>query len=59
MAGLDDNTVIVNGIKISGELIPMLINCLTNPDPHRWYRFERKGDNIIVHLRQDDTVFFS
>jgi hypothetical protein len=41
----------VEGIQISLFVLPQLIHQLTHPDERKWYRFERKDDNIIVHVR--------
>ncbi len=41
----------VNGVKISGALIPQIIAILTNPDPKRWYRFERNGDMVTAETK--------
>jgi hypothetical protein len=46
-----DDTIAVNGIVVSATALPMLVNAVTNPDPRRWYRFERQGDSIIVHTK--------
>jgi hypothetical protein len=42
------DVVEVNGIKITVEMLIQMAGTLTNPDPKRWYRFERKGGEIIV-----------
>jgi hypothetical protein len=53
MVGLPQ-MVEVNGVKISGEAIAMMINTLTNPNPKRWYRFERTGDVITVETKETE-----
>jgi hypothetical protein len=44
-------TFTVEGIKISFFTLPLIIHELTHPDPRKWYRFERRDDTIIVHVR--------
>lgn len=44
-------TVNVNGVCIDGDTFAQLINAVTRPDPRKWYRFERVGDSIIVHVK--------
>jgi hypothetical protein len=44
----------LNGVRISGEAFAAFIDTITNPDPKRWYRFERQGDQIIVEVRESD-----
>lgn len=38
-------SLVINGVAISWELLTMM----TQPDPDRWLRFERKGDEVTVH----------
>ena len=46
-------TVEINGVKVSAEALVLLLNEVTRPDPSRWYRYERTGDNITVTVKQD------
>jgi hypothetical protein len=50
----------VNGVKLSGLIIPQLIAMVTNPNPNKWYRFERREDNTIqVEVKHDEVLRFS
>lgn len=49
-----ETTVEVNGIKISGTVIPAIIAALTRPDPRKWFNFRRQGNEIIVTTKLDD-----
>jgi hypothetical protein len=45
------STLTINGITVSAEVIIQVINNMTNPDPTRWYRYERTGDIITVETK--------
>lgn len=46
----DERVLIIDGVRCTPEALVDLLN--TTPDG-RWYRFERKGNEVIVHTRQD------
>jgi hypothetical protein len=48
------DTVTINGAKIIGPALIDILNMVTQPNPRRWYRFERQGENIIVQTKQDE-----
>lgn len=43
--------VVINGVRVSGEVIPMIIAAFTYPETNKWYRFERVGDVIHVETK--------
>jgi hypothetical protein len=43
--------LIIDGVHIALENIPQFLYELTHPNPKRWYRLERVGDVIVVHVR--------
>ena len=45
------DSVEVNGVKISGLMVPQIIAAFTDPDPKKWYRFERKDNMIVVETK--------
>ena len=47
--------LVIDGVLIAYEVIPQMFYELTHPDPRKWYRFERAGDTIIVHVRISET----
>jgi hypothetical protein len=48
-----DPIVEINGIKITVELLAHAISTLTHPDPKMWYRFERRGAEVIVETKHE------
>jgi hypothetical protein len=53
---IDDDVLIVDGVRISLTLLPQMIYELAHPDPRKWYRLERIDNNIIVHMRITEDV---
>lgn len=47
----DGYNIYVDGVAISLSLIPQALYELVHPDPRKWYRFERWGDQITVHVK--------
>jgi hypothetical protein len=43
----------INGIKVTVEVLAHAISALTNPDPKKWYRFERRGDVVAVEAKYE------
>jgi hypothetical protein len=47
----DFENLYVDGVRISLALLPQMLYELTHPDPRKWYRLERVGNDIVVHLK--------
>ena len=43
--------MVIDGVAVSYDAIPQLISAITRPDPRKWFRFERSGDNVMVHVK--------
>jgi hypothetical protein len=48
---IDEDALIVDGVRIAWRAIPELLFRLAHPDPRKWYRWEREGDTIQVHVK--------
>lgn len=51
------DTVKINGATLCASGLIDILNMVTNPLPGRWYRFERQGEEIVVHTKQDESMF--
>lgn len=51
---LSQGSITINGVTLSGDALIQTLNQMTNPDPKRWFRFERHGSTVTVHTRIDD-----
>lgn len=51
-------TIDINGVTFSGDALVIFIDAITNPDPERWYRFERQGDVVAVETKKQETFAF-
>jgi hypothetical protein len=49
----EDNALIIDGMRVTFEVIPQFLYELANPDPRKWYRLERVGDRCIIHVKID------
>jgi hypothetical protein len=49
----EDNALIIDGMRVTFEIVPQFLYELAHPDPHKWYRLERVGDRCIVHVKID------
>jgi hypothetical protein len=47
-------TITINGAKLCASGLTDILNMVTQPNPRRWYRFERQGENLIVQTKQDE-----
>jgi hypothetical protein len=47
----DGHNLYVDGVAIALSAIPQVLYEYAHPDPRKWYRFERMGDTIFVHVR--------
>jgi hypothetical protein len=43
--------LLVDGVRIRWDIIPQLLFELAHPDFRKWYRLERVGDDIIIHVK--------
>ena len=48
-----NKAVVINGTILTGEALVSIFEMVTNPNPKRWYAFERQGENVIVTVRED------
>jgi hypothetical protein len=49
----EDDALIIDGMRVTFEVIPQFLYELANPDPRKWYRLERVGDRCIIHVKID------
>ena len=47
----EDDALIIDGMRVTFEIIPQILYELSHPDPRKWYCFERIDDRCIVHVR--------
>jgi hypothetical protein len=52
----EDGALIIDGMRVTFEIIPQFLYELANPDPRKWYRLERVGDRCIVHVKMNDET---
>lgn len=52
----EDDAIIIDGMRVTFEVIPQFLHELANPDPSRWYRLERVGDQCIIHVKIDPEL---
>lgn len=53
---IDVDSITIDGVRIALAVIPQLFYEMTHPDPRKWYRWERVGDTILVHVKiAEDT----
>ena len=43
------DTLMIDGVRVSFDIIPQFLYEIAHPDPRKWYRFERVLDELIVH----------
>jgi hypothetical protein len=55
----DAENLYIDGVKLSLMVIPQLLYELSHPSSRHWYRLERVGNQIIVHVRISDEPFES
>jgi hypothetical protein len=48
---IEDKFLVVDGVHFALSILPQLLYEITHPDPRKWYRLERIGDAIQVHVR--------
>lgn len=53
---IDEDSLVVDGVRIAFIIIPQILYELAHPDPRKWYRLERTADTITVHVKiTEDT----
>jgi hypothetical protein len=53
---MDAKNLYVDGVPISFALLPQMLYELVHPDPRKWYRFERVGNDIVVHVKISEEI---
>jgi hypothetical protein len=53
---IEDGALIIDGMRVTFEIIPQFLYELANPDPRKWYRLERVGDRCIIHVKMNDET---
>ncbi len=52
----DHEALIINGVSISWLAVPELMAIFGKPDERKWYRIERMGSGVVVHVKIEDTA---
>lgn len=47
---LEPDSITIDGMRVTFEVIPQFLYELAHPDPRKWFNFERIGDAAIVHM---------
>lgn len=47
----DGYNLYVDGVAIGLSTIPQVLYEFAHPDPRKWFRFERIGDQVFIHVR--------
>lgn len=47
---INGDTLIIDGIRVSFDVIPQFLHEMANPDPRKWYNFRREGDELLIHV---------
>lgn len=50
----ETGSITINNVVITGDVLIQTLNQMTDPDPKKWFRFERHGNTVTVHTRIDD-----
>jgi hypothetical protein len=45
--------ILIDGVRVSTEVLKEMFR---PTEPDRWLRFERKGDNVVVHQRLESCA---
>ena len=49
----EDDAIIIDGMKVTFDIIPQFMYELAHPDPRRWYRLRRVGDACMVDIKME------
>jgi hypothetical protein len=52
------DTLLIDGVRVTFDLIPQFLYEIAHPDPRKWYRFERMNDELMVHVCYHDPSVF-
>ena len=48
--------IIINGIRVNSHALMGIFVMIFNPRPDRWMRFEKRGDALLVEVRQEEKL---
>ena len=48
---MNPNGITIDGVKMSYMVFAETVNQIFHPDPRKWFRLEREGDVIQIHVR--------
>ncbi len=51
---IDRDYLIIDGMRVNFEIIPQFLYEFAHPDPRKWYRLERRGEECLVHVEIRD-----
>jgi hypothetical protein len=51
----DHEHIIVDGVPVHWNTLSDLLYLMAQPDPRKWYRFERDGDAFIWHVKIEEV----
>lgn len=41
----------IDGVHVNYMSLAEIVNAIIHPDPRKWYRLERNGDIVTVHVK--------
>jgi hypothetical protein len=50
----DSYNLYVDGVSIGLSAIPQVLYEFAHPDPRKWFRFERRGDTVFIHVKMSE-----
>jgi hypothetical protein len=50
---IERDYLIIDGMKVTFDIIPQFMYELAHPDPRRWYRLRRVGDACMVDIKME------
>jgi hypothetical protein len=48
---MNPNAVEINGVQMTYMVVAEIVAQIVHPDPRKWFRLERNGDIITVHVK--------
>jgi len=51
---IERDYLIIDGMKVTFDIIPQFMYEFAHPDPRKWFRLERRGDACLVHCEIRD-----